>query len=52
MTPAEVGRRFTTKDIGQILAYERIVKREEKRLEREAELESKAKTARQGARAR
>jgi len=44
--PAEIGQRFSSKDIGQIIAFEQMQAEAAKRAQREAELEAKAKNAR------
>lgn len=42
MTPDEVGRRFTAKEVGQIIAFESVQREIEKEERRQAELALKA----------
>lgn len=42
MTPDEVGRRFSAKEIGEILAFEAVQREIEAEQQREAELQAKA----------
>lgn len=46
MTPSEVGKRFTAKDVGMILAYEEIQREQREEAEKIARLESKAQSMR------
>jgi len=48
--PGEIGRRFTAKDVAQLAALRRIHTDEDKRAQRQAELEQKARTMREGVR--
>lgn len=42
MTPDEVGRRFSAKEIGEILAFEAVARDIEAEQQRELELQAKA----------